>query len=405
MPGAGAHRAAVAVWAGALAGALGWATAAAAPPATGRVLPGTAPGAGFAQALESRPFVFPRDHGPHPQYRQEWWYVTGNLDAASGERFGFELTFFRFALAPLAAAGPAATAGADMPGAPGATPGETSAWRTREMYMAHFAITDVARRRFRFAQKLSRAALGLAGAQGPPLRVWIDDWSLAGIEPAPTPAALAPWTLHAAQDGYEIELTLEPLTAPVPNGAAGLSRKSAEPSAANYYYSVPRLKVRGRLLRDDRPLEVHGLAWLDREWGSGGLAAEQAGWDWFALQLSDGGALMFYALRDRDGRRDPWSAGTWIAPTGEARPLANADVAIAVTDSWRNAQGVRYPAAWRIEVPALALSLAVRPVLPDQELKTTPHYWEGAVDAGGERSGESVSGRGYVELVGYAPER
>jgi predicted secreted hydrolase len=223
--------------------------------------------------------------------------------------------------------------------------------------------------------------------------------------PAGTPAAVEPWTLHAAQDGYEIELTLEPLTAPVPNGAAGLSRKSAEPSAASYYYSFPRLTVRGRLLRDAEPLEVHGLAWLDREWGSGSLAAGQAGWDWFALQLSDGSALMFYALRERDGRRDPYSAGTWISPAGDARPLASADVAIAVTDSWRNAQGARYPAAWRIEVPALALSVAVRPVLPDQELQSTPRYWEGAVDVGGEHAGGSVSGRGYVELVGYAPER
>jgi predicted secreted hydrolase len=346
-----------------------------------------APSAEFAQALEVRPFVFPRDHGPHPGFRQEWWYVTGNLDAASGERFGFELTFFRFALAPPLAS---------------AQPPDASAWRTRTLYMAHFAVTDAARGRFRFAQKLSREALGLAGAQPAPLRVWIDDWSLADAA-----SGTGGWTLRAAQPGYQIELTLEPRGPPVLNGEAGLSRKSDEPSAASYYYSIPRLEVRGRLLRDGRPLAVRGAAWLDREWGSGALGARQAGWDWFALQLDDGSALMFYALRDRDGRRDPHSAGTWVAADAvpEAHPLASADVAIEVTGEWRNARGERYPAGWRLRVSRLALDVSIHPVLADQELATTPRYWEGAVDVSGQRAGRSVHGRGYVELVGYAQER
>jgi predicted secreted hydrolase len=346
-----------------------------------------APAAQFAQALEVRPFVFPRDHGPHSEFRQEWWYLTGNLDAASGERFGFELTFFRFALAPAVA---------------GAAPPDAASWRTRTIFMAHFAVTDVARGRFRFKQKLSREALGLAGAQAAPLRVWIDDWSLADA----APGAGGGWTLRAAQTGYQLELTLEPRTAPVLNGAAGLSRKSDEPSAASYYYSIPRLDVRGRLLRDGRPLAVRGAAWLDREWGSGALGARQAGWDWFGLQLDDGSELMFYALRDRDGRRDPHSAGTWVAEaTPEGRGLASAEVAIDLTGEWRNARGERYPAGWRLRVPQLALDVSVHPVLADQELSTTPRYWEGAVDVAGQRAGHSVHGRGYVELVGYAQER
>jgi predicted secreted hydrolase len=377
----------------ALSGVFGCLRAATAPPAlSSSVLSGGAPPPGFAQAEEPRTFVFPRDHGPHREFRQEWWYVTGNLDAASGERFGFELTFFRLALAPPAAM--PATADTAASGA-----AQASAWRSSELYMAHFAVSDVARGRFRFAQKLSREALGLAGAQAQPLRVWIDDWELAVASGAQQ------WTVRATQESYAIELTLEPLTAPVLNGDAGLSRKSTEPWAASYYYSIPRLAVRGRLLREGRPLEVHGLAWLDREWGSGGLGAAQAGWDWFALQLDDGSSLMFYALRERDGRRDPHSAGTWIASTGEARPLASADVSIAVGGEWRDEEGVRYPAAWRLTVPALALEVALQPVLANQELKTTPPYWEGAVDVSGERAGHHVSGRGYVELVGYAPER
>ncbi len=365
----------------------------AAPPAA--VSPsGTAAVTGFAAALAPRPFEFPQDHGPHPAFRQEWWYVTGNLDAANGQRFGFELTFFRVALLPPPAE-PAAVAAA----APAT--GLVSAWRTREIYMAHFAVTDVAGKRFRFQQKLSRAALGLAGAQAMPLHVWVDDWSL---EARPNGTTTS-WELHAVQPGYAIELVLAPQSAPVLNGDAGLSRKSDRLADATYYYSMPRLGVRGRLLRDGQPLEVRGLAWLDREWGSGGLGPREVGWDWLALQLDDGSALMFYALRDRGGGRDVHSAGSWIAADGSVRSLSNADVGIAVTGEWRNRSGERYPGGWRVRVPALALDLAVHPVLADQELRTTPPYWEGAVDVSGARAGKRVDGRGYVELVGYAQER
>jgi predicted secreted hydrolase len=367
--------------------------AAAAPPAAASAA-GSPSGPGFAAALEPRRFEFPRDHGPHPDFRQEWWYVTGNLDAADGERFGFELTFFRVALVPQSTARSAEPSA--VPAAPGSG-SAGSAWRAREIYMAHFAVTDVARKRFRFEQKLSRAALALAGAQAEPLRVWLDDWALE--------ASGASWQLHAAQPGYSIDLVLEPQSVPVLNGEAGLSRKSDRAADATYYYSIPRLGVRGRLLRDGRAIEVHGLGWLDREWGSGGLGPAEVGWDWFGLQLADGSTLMFYALRDRDGRREAHSAGTWMAPDGNVRALTDADVGIAVNGEWRNGSGDRYPAGWHIRVPALTLDLRVRPVLADQELQTAPRYWEGAVDVSGERAGASLSGRGYVELVGYAQER
>ena len=373
--------------AGAAAAAALWTVVCvAAAPAEVRVSPGDTAAAGFARADVPRTFLFPRDHGVHPEFRQEWWYVTGNLDAAGGERFGFELTFFRFALAPVALA----EAG--------------SAWRTRQIWMAHFAITDVQGRRFRFAQKLSREALGLAGASAAAPGVRIDDWSLQSQGQA-TPGNAAAWTLKAAEPGYQIELTLEPLGTPVLNGEQGLSRKSGEAGAASYYYSVPRLGVRGRVLRDGRSFSVQGLAWLDREWGSGALGAQQSGWDWFALQLDDGTALMFYALRDRTGGRDAYSAGTWVEGSASARALSNAQVTVDVTDHWVNARGDRYPSAWRVRIPALSLELRVHPVLADQELRTTPRYWEGAVDVSGARAGRRVAGRGYVELVGYAQER
>ena len=443
-------------------------------------LPALGPGdEGFAQVLGPRGFEFPRDHGGHPEYRQEWWYFTGNLDSGAGKRVGFELTFFRFGLAPGEAGAGGATPGVGLDGAPGvrsdggpvAKPdtglGAKSAWRARQIYMAHFAVTDVGRQRFRFAEKVSRGgAIGVAGARNSPLRVWVDDWVLEDVEAggsvgqgaadggvagrvggegaavggagaggAATGGSVGEgaagarkfghWKLHAAEPGYELTLDAEALLAPVLNGDHGFSVKSGAPGAASYYYSIPRVAVQGQLIRDGKALEVRGLAWMDREWGSGTLGEEQQGWDWFALQLRDGGSLMFYSLRGRDGRRDPHSAGTWVSASGEARPLGAEDVQIDVLDYWKNPRGERYPARWRVRVPAVGVDAEVRPVLADQELMTgSSRYWEGAVDvvaagAGGARgavgtvgqkgtgrtagdaSGATSLGRGYVELVGY----
>jgi predicted secreted hydrolase len=358
----------------------------------------SAPVSGYAQALTPRALAFPADEGPHPDYRQEWWYLTGNLAAADGERFGFELTIFRFALAPALHQRPSVSA---------ASGGERSPWRTRQIYLAHFAVTDVARHRFRFAVRLARGALGLAGAQADPFRVWVENWRIgesatgrtAAIEPR---SAEALWQVRAGGAGYDLALTARPLMPPVLNGEHGLSRKSAAPGDATYYYSMPRIAVAGTLTRGGRALPVRGLAWLDREWGSGGLGPQETGWDWFGLQLGDGSCLMFYSLRDRGGIQDPYSAGTWVDAQGHARPLSTAAVRVTALTHWTDATGVRYPSRWRLLVPELALDLTVSPVLADQELMTSPRYWEGAVQVTGTRGNRKVGGEGYVELVGYA---
>jgi len=225
------------------------------------------------------------------------------------------------------------------------------------------------------------------------LRVWVQDWSVAS-EPSG-------WQLSAADSPYSLSLVLEPAVPPIPNGEQGLSRKSKQPGAASFYYSIPWLTARGELRRDGRRLAVSGAAWLDREWGSGALAEDQEGWDWFALQLDDGSALMFYSLRKRDGTRDPFSAGTWIEADGSARQLAGTEIEIDVLDHWQSPRGGSYPARWRLRVAALGVDLELRPVLADQELDTTPRYWEGAVDVRGRRAGAELTGRGYVELTGY----
>ena len=364
----------------------------------------------YASAIEPRAFSFPADHGPHPEYRNEWWYITGNLDAETGERFGFELTIFRFSLIPQ-------TANEEPRAA------ESSAWTGEQVFIGHFAITDVDNDQFHIAQRYARGSLGLAGAQSSPFRVWLEDWSIetAGARIAgdpghdkrdPVGAASAaittndelaiPWRIRAADENIAIDLSLVPLKPPILNGINGLSQKSSQPGNASYYYSMSRLQTEGTLGVDGIDYAVTGLSWLDREWGSSALSKDQHGWDWFALQLSDGSDLMFYNLRRIDGSQDSHSAGTWIRADGRAFPLTRDDVAVDVKEYWDSPSGGRYPMEWQIEVAPLALNLHVNPVLKAQELSTNVRYWEGAVDAKGQRAGNELTGRGYVELTGYA---
>src|SRR5437868_5938573 len=242
--------------------------------------------AGFARVTGPRPFVFPQDHGPHQEYATEWWYYTGNLDAQDGRHFGFQLTFFRFGLAP-------------------APVRRASDWATTNIYMAHFALTDVAGNQFYAFDRFSRGAAGLAGAQGQPFRVWLESWSAEGLG-----ADALPMRLRAAQDQIAIDLTLEGGKPIVLQGDQGVSQKSATPGNASYYYSLTRMPTSGTLRVGAATFQVRGLSWMDREWSTSSLGQDLAGWDWFALQLSDGREVMFYQLRRRDGSSDPVSGGT-----------------------------------------------------------------------------------------------
>jgi len=332
--------------------------------------------AAFARALTPHAFAFPADHGPHPEFRNEWWYVTGNLDDEDGRRFGFELTFFRFALSPT-------------------LPASSSAWRTKQVYIAHLAVTDAEDEQFYVARRYSRGAVGLAGAQVEPFRVWIDNWEV--VE-----RSSDAWRLRANDDAFGIDVELAPLKLPVLHGIDGLSQKSADRGNASYYYSITRLQTEGRLRIGKREYTVSGLSWLDREWSTSALADDQAGWDWFALQLSDGSELMLYGLRKTDGTRDAASAGTFVGADGVASHLDANDIEITVLDTWASPEGGSYPSRWMLRVPRLGLELTVTPIVADQELFTTVRYWEGAVDLTGERDGLPLEGRGYVELTGYA---
>lgn len=332
------------------------------------------PDPGFARALEPRAFSFPADHGAHPDFATEWWYFTGNLHDDEGQRFGYQLTLFRVGLRPGA-------------------PDDDSDWRARQLYMGHLAISDIGARRHHHAGRFSRAAMGLAGARPEPLSIWLGPWSIRGSTDGPFPVRLS-----AATDDIAIDLTVQRGDkALVLQGDRGLSRKGAAPGNASYYYSYTRLPTHGTIRLGDRRHAVDGSSWFDREWSSSALAADQAGWDWFALQLDDGRDLMFYRMRGRDGLAQPFSSGTLVAADGHATPLSLADVDARPLRYWQAHDGVRYPVEWQVKVAAQGLDLRVSAAFDAQEMRHTVRYWEGAVTVTG-----SQRGVGYLELAGYA---
>lgn len=337
---------------------------------------------GFRRADQARAFEFPRDHGPHPGFRNEWWYVTGNLDGPDAERLGFHITFFRVGLAPVLAGSPH---------------WQDSTWASPDIWMAHTAVVDLDADHHGSDERFVRAGAGLAGASTPVGRVWVEDWQLVGLD-------TQRWELEFAFGDYRLELELQPQRAPVLQGEAGLSRKGPESGDASYYYSVPRIAVTGKVWRNDDLLPVTGQAWMDREWSTSALAGDQVGWDWFALQFDDGLDLMYYQLRRADGTAHPSSKGRWMPP-GDAigSPLEPDHVALSPTRYARMPSGNRYPVEWTLEVrppgPDAGRGFTVHAVRDEQEMDTVIRYWEGAVDIR-DREGERV-GRGFVELTGY----
>jgi len=351
---------------------------------------------GFARADGPRPLRFPEDHGPHESYQTEWWYYTGNLVAPSGEQFGYQLTFFRRALVP-----------------PAERSARASAWATDQVYLAHFALTDVRGsppKHYAF-ERLSRGAAGLAGGQATPFRVWLDDWSVSADGAAGAIEDGAPMALRAGADGIAIDLILRSLRPAVLNGDGGYSRKGPEPGNASIYYSLTRIATAGAVVVGGRSYAVHGLSWMDHEFSTSALGPDALGWDWFSLQLvtpgagqgGDAGELMAFQLRKTDGSVDVFSSGTLVNPDGTSRILGAGDFSVEVTDHWRSPNtNALYPSGWVLTVPSARARLVITPKLADQEMPVSFTYWEGAVDVSGTLNGIEVAGSGYVELTGYA---
>lgn len=343
------------------------------------------------RALAPREFVFPGDHGPHPEFRTEWWYFTGSLTSADGHELGYQLTFFRSALIDSAS-----FANATLPPS-GDSTFDRSAWRTRHAWMAHFAVTDPAAG-FHASGRFARDAVGLAGAGVSPFRVWLEDWTAESLSEATT----FPVRLRARSGDVAIDLTLERGKPVVLQGERGLSRKGPERGNASYYYSLTRMPTRGTMRTAAGTYAVTGTSWLDREWSTSALSPGITGWDWMSLQLDDDTELMLYRLRRADGRADPFSAATFIAADGTTHALAADAFTMMPTDTWRAADGVEYPVAWHVEIPSLDIVLDVSTPVESQELTLAVRYWEGMVHARGTRADEPVSARGYLEMTGYA---
>lgn len=335
--------------------------------------------AGFRRADGPRPWDFPKDYGPHPDYQTEWWYYTGNLESETGERFGYQLTFFRRALLP-----------ADD------RTKRASTWAVDQVYMAHFALSDIADREHYAFERFSRGAVGLAGARAEPYQVWLENWEVVQIGDGQ-------YRIKAQQDEIALELILEDLKGPILHGDRGYSRKGSDKGNASYYYSQTRLLTTGRVQTANGSHQVSGLSWKDHEFSTSALSSGQVGWDWFSIQLDDGGELMLFQIRNEDGGIAPFSSGTWISPEGETSHLDREQFDIHERDFWRSPNsGAQYPAEWSLEIPSIDLSLVVKPYLADQEMEVSYTYWEGAVEVSGSAQGAAVSGSGYVELTGYA---
>jgi predicted secreted hydrolase len=363
----------------------------------------------FQAARPGYLFDFPADHASHPDFRTEWWYYTGHLwvVAPDGDGrgtpmapeapddgvpptpsdLGFQLTFFR--------------SGVARPDPP-----RPSAWALNDLYFAHLAISDFSGRRFHLGERLMRDALALAGADSMTYRVWIDDWEVA-LEPDGSHRLVADEPGEDGGDGHGLDLRLTPLKPPALHGEAGLSRKGAAEGEASHYYSLTRLSAEGTVRLGERTLGVRGEAWMDHEFATGELAPDLVGWDWFGLQLDDGSELMLYTLRRADGTAAAASSASLIERAGLVSHLTRGDFVVEVVRRWTSPEsGATYPASWRLRVPEAGLVLDLEPRLADQELvtpgSTAITYWEGAVSVGGTRRGKPISGRGYVELTGYA---
>lgn len=344
-----------------------------------QVITTSEPVEGFSRANGTYSLSFPKDFGPHPDYQTEWWYYTGNLDTADGRHFGYELTFFRVAMLP-----------------PDQVPARASDWATSQIYMAHFALTDVEGSKFRAFQRYARGAADLAGAEAPRYHVWLEDWSVEQIEENSV-------VLQAADSGIRINLRLIDEKGPVLQGDSGYSRKGADPSNASYYYSQTRLLTSGEIQMGEETFQVSGLSWMDHEFSTNALEPGQIGWDWFSIQLDDGYEVMLYQIRREDGSIDLFSSGTLIAPNGSTQPLDRDDFEIETQVTWHSPHSdAVYPIGWTIRISSADLELEVTPFLLDQELNLSTIYWEGAVEVEGLHNGKVVTGVGYVEMTGYA---
>jgi predicted secreted hydrolase len=335
---------------------------------------------GWREAEAGYDYAFPRDYAAHQEYKIEWWYYTGNLETRGGRQFGYQVTFFRTGITPRTE--------------------NASRWAVRDLYMAHFCVSDIEQKTFHPFERLNRAGIGWAGAENLSYRVWNEDWEarLDGKD-----------HLIQASDGkYRVALRLTPEKPEVIHGENGISQKGDSQGNASHYYSLSRLRSTGTITVGGKDYEVTGLSWMDREFGTSFLEEKQIGWDWFSLQLDDNRELMIYQFRRADGSIDKHSSATLIEANGQAVHLLFDEFTLRQAGAtWRSeASGATYPVQWSIEVPKFALRLEAHAAFDNQELRTTEStavtYWEGSIKVEGASGERPIKGRGYLEMTGYS---
>lgn len=333
----------------------------------------------FKQALPGYKYSFPRDHASHDDFKTEWWYFTGHVASNSGKRYGYELTFFRTGM----------DEEKDL----------KSNWTLKNIYLAHFAVSDPAGKRFHYSEKLNRSGLSLADARQELPSVRNEDWYMEFIADQ--------ILLHAESPQFKITLLLTPKKKPIVHGQDGISQKADGLGRASHYYSLTRLQTRGLLYEKNVPTAVQGESWMDHEFGSNQLTEKQVGWDWYSIQLNNDTELMLYMMRNADGTIDHNSSGTVIFADGSTMHLGRDQFSVKSESFWTSPRtGGKYPMGWQVSIPSLPLEINIKPLLQDQELVTTRStgviYWEGACKATGKYKDAPVEGSCYVEMTGYA---
>ena len=335
----------------------------------------------FSKAVDKRKFIFPDDHGPHPDFRTEWWYFTGNLTSEDNRKFGYQFTIFRTALSK-------------------EKPERNTDWNSNQIYMAHFAVTDIDGNKFYFDEKFSREGNNLAGAQANPFKVWLEDWQIIQVDDRTT-FDLPVTGIRAKTGKAEINFIVEAVKPFVLQGDEGLSQKGKQPGNASYYYSYTRLKTEGKIILEGKEFSVNGFSWMDREWSTSALSEDQAGWDWFALQLNDNTEIMYYQMRKSDGTPDAFSKGVLVNKDGTSQLIKKDDVILNVNEYWESPTGEKYPSGWRLRIPEKEIEINITPAIKNQLMDVAVRYWEGSVKIEGMKNGNAINGRGYVELTGY----
>lgn len=342
---------------------------------------GDVEGEDFSKAAEKKKFIFPDDHGPHPNFKTEWWYFTGNLTSDDDRKFGYQFTIFRTALSKEKSE-------------------RNSEWNSNQIYMAHFAITDIDGNKFYFDERFSRKGNDLAGAQINPFKVWLEDWRINQAEEQTT-YDLPVISIKAKSEKAEINFILEAVKPFVLQGDEGLSQKGKQSGNASYYYSYTRLKTEGKIILEGKEFSVKGFSWMDREWSTSALSEDQTGWDWFALQFDDNTEIMYYQMRNNDGTPDIFSKGVYVNKDGTSQIIKKDDVILNVNKYWESPTGEKYPSGWRLRIPSKEIDINISPAIKNQLMDVAVRYWEGSVKIEGIKMGNPVNGRGYVELTGY----